>query len=410
VQRPREFLRQKSLNALLGPSKGTLGKAALPAKSPFELKNGTVGEDGRAAKRQRMDAQAIWAVTRVTTPAKATKSKEKPLRARMTDARAKAAHTTQPARKAAPKIAGQMSLKVKEVIDITSENDDNTSSDIVLIDSSPLDPNAISSLQPRRTPAVPRSQRSDSPLPPNPTPEPRSPPVSTTNRITNIDANMPPGILDITDIDRGTGRCPSPRSGSRLKPIKLTKSKPRNMLLCEKDNPKFLKTKAIPRARTKEQMVPSHDLMDQQLLPIRELPTRATEQATVRPAFVAESRETGVCCRIQSGNDTATSFPVDDFRGSSMVNEELLAPAFEGLSAAKHALEKRQSTSETVGARNKVGGTAQASVVLSEQLETKRTDQEKGPWTVEALDFFDWRPPDWDARVKQNASELEGRA
>src|SRR5579871_6105484 len=72
VQRPREILKHKSLNALLGPPKGTLGKAALPAKSPFELNNEAAREDGRTAKRQRRDVQATWTVTRVTAPMKAT--------------------------------------------------------------------------------------------------------------------------------------------------------------------------------------------------------------------------------------------------------------------------------------------------------------------------------------------------
>src|SRR5215469_1608579 len=182
-----------------------------------------------------------------------------------------------------------MSLKVTEVIDITSENDDNTPSDIALPDTPPLGPSAIQALQPRRTTAVPRSRRRDSSSGPDPVPEPTSPPVSTTNKIINVDADTPPGTVDITNIDRPTGRRPSPQSNSRLKPIKLTKSKPRNMLLCEKNNPKILKTKPTPRARTKKQMVPLHDLMSQQLLPVQELPTRATEQAMARPAVATKS-------------------------------------------------------------------------------------------------------------------------
>jgi hypothetical protein len=481
VQRPREILRHKSLNALLGPPKGTLGKAALPANSPFELNNGIAGEEGRAAKRQRIDAQATWTVTRVTTPMRATMGKETPLRARRADARTKRASTTKPPKKTAPRIAGQMSLTVKEVIDITSENDDNSPSDITLQDT----------LQPKRTPAVPRSRRRNSPPPTDLSPEPMSPPVSTRNKIINVDADTPPGTVDITDVNRRTDRRPSPQSNPRLKPIKLAKSNPRNMLLCEKNNPKFLKTKSTssndprpldgvdngqqvvkpserakqrqtsgherhdkstrisksgrqqirpvvestrdnetsslafstistekptanftPGARTEERMEPLNDLMDQQLPPVRELPKRATGRATVRVAIATKSSETRVFCRIQSDNDTAVSFPTESFSRQPAVNEELPTPALEGLPADQHTVKKpmRQNAGGTDGWRKKAGSTVQTSAALSEQPEANRKDQEKGPWTIEALDFFDWRPPDWDARVKQKALELESRA
>ncbi|KAK5108768.1 hypothetical protein LTR62_007828 [Meristemomyces frigidus] len=53
-------LKHRSLNALLGTSKGQLGKAALPAKSPFELQHrGVENEDwesGRAFKRHKAES------------------------------------------------------------------------------------------------------------------------------------------------------------------------------------------------------------------------------------------------------------------------------------------------------------------------------------------------------------------
>ena len=69
-------LRPRTLNSLLGTPKGQLGRAALPAKSPFELRN--VREVGneveeRAAKRQRVShpiARKILSspVSRLQTP------------------------------------------------------------------------------------------------------------------------------------------------------------------------------------------------------------------------------------------------------------------------------------------------------------------------------------------------------
>jgi hypothetical protein len=407
VQRPREVLRHKSLNALLGGPKGALGKAVLPTKSPFELKNGTAGEDGSAAKRQRRDTQGPWTVTRVTAPAKATKNKETPLRARMTGARTKGASSTRPARKAAPKITGQMSLKVKEVIDITSENDDNTPSDVALPDTPSLCPSVIPALQPRRTPALPRSWRRGSPSPSCPGLEPMSPPVSTTNKIINVDADTPPGTLDITDVDQGTGRHPPPQSNSRLKPIQLAKSKPRNMLLCETNNPKILKTKSTLTTDPR----PPYGVDNGPQVEKRSGRAKQRQNSEKEPHDKSTATSKPGRHQIRSvvesiRHDETPSVAFSPMASGKMRTEKSTANT---TSRARTKEQMRQSENEIDGARKKAGSTAQTSIVLSEQLEAKRKDQEKGPWTVEALDFFDWRPPDWDARVKQMPLELESR-
>lgn len=162
-----------------------------------------------------------------------------------------------------------------------------------------------------------------------------------------------------------------------------------------------------PGARTEEQTLPPNDLIDQQLPSVRELPRKVTEQASVRLAIATTSIDAHVFYRIQSETDLTASFPTDAFSGLTAANEELPAPALEGLPAEKHTAEKlmRRSASGTDGPRKSAGNTAPASAVLSE-----RKDQEKGPWTIEALDFYDWRPPDWGTRAKQKALELEGGA
>ncbi|KAK4896997.1 hypothetical protein LTR27_005244 [Elasticomyces elasticus] len=78
ASRPVTQLKHRSLNALLGTPKGPIGKAALPAKSPFELRHEDVEnhgwEEGRPAKRPRMQeptakhiarppVQPLWART-----------------------------------------------------------------------------------------------------------------------------------------------------------------------------------------------------------------------------------------------------------------------------------------------------------------------------------------------------------
>jgi len=407
LQRPGEGSRHKSLNALLGTPKGALGKAVLPVKSPFELNNEKAGEDGRATKRQRKDSQAIWTVTRVTAPTKATKSKETPLRTRMAGEPAKRASTTQLARKAAPRIVGQMSLKVKEVIDITSENEDNTPLDIALPGTPPLCPSAIPALQPRRTLPVRRSPRRDSPSPSSPGLEPMSPPVSTTNKVINVDADTPPGTLDITDIDQGTSGRPHIPSNSRLKPIRLAKSKLRNMLLCEKNNPKIVKEKPIlttnpqpPYGVDNRRQVEKHSERVKQRQNSEKEPLEKST-ATSKPEshqiqLVVESIQYDEVPSLALSTMASGKLPTE----KSTVNTTPRARTKEQM---------RQSESETDGARKIAGSTAQTFMALSQQPEAKQKDQEKGPWTIEALDFFDWRPPDWDARAKQKALKLESR-
>lgn len=66
-------LRPKSLNALLGPPKGPLGRASVPSKSPcqFRLENEVVfAEKERSVKRQRVESQSEKAVLPVKLPKK----------------------------------------------------------------------------------------------------------------------------------------------------------------------------------------------------------------------------------------------------------------------------------------------------------------------------------------------------
>ncbi|TKA73031.1 hypothetical protein B0A55_07052 [Friedmanniomyces simplex] len=97
-------LKHRSLNALLGTSKGPIGKAALPAKSPFETRHNDVEnerwEEGRPPKRQRTEA----------APAKkVTKPGVQPLWARTVDAAIK--------KTKAPRPRARQSLEPEEVID-----------------------------------------------------------------------------------------------------------------------------------------------------------------------------------------------------------------------------------------------------------------------------------------------------
>lgn len=111
-------LKHRSLNALLGTPKGRIGKANIPSKSPFEMRQAEENEEwesGRPPKRSKADP---WNVTRTTTTPRPELRKEIPLWKRTSEARAKAAK-----RDSLPQ--GQQRLGTKEVIDLSDDGDDS---------------------------------------------------------------------------------------------------------------------------------------------------------------------------------------------------------------------------------------------------------------------------------------------
>ncbi|GAB1734355.1 hypothetical protein NU195Hw_g9185t1 [Hortaea werneckii] len=117
-------LKHRSLNALLGTPKGPIGKATIPAKSPFELRHRDVNdveneqwEAGRPPKRQRIEKQK-------SPPAPL--GKENPLWARTNDARQKS----------------KQSVQAQDVIDLREDEPDpflpGFSSDALVPPSSPV--------------------------------------------------------------------------------------------------------------------------------------------------------------------------------------------------------------------------------------------------------------------------------
>lgn len=446
VPLPRDYLRHKSLNSLLGTPKSALGKAALPTKSPYEVRNGTATEDGQAAKRQRTD-EPRWNITRTTTPVKSSKSNESSPLVVRSDAR-NSPSARQPTMKAAPLATGQKRLGVKEVIDITSDKDENIASDITLPDTPPILPTATPALKPKRIPTIPRLLRERTP-PVTTVIESRSPAVSTENRITNVEANVAPLNKDAEEEFQDIEKILPPKKNSQLKPLKLVKQKPRNKLLCVKTQPhcnvedKLAGAKGsdviedehpAPKEQAKkknttnvnwksatksksrrdaEQPVVQHErspssspafstmpqgktivsktmkprgmrrkehdekamvrgTMDQRILPVRESPTKVSDTRAFH--------------RVRSENDAIVSLPLDNLSSLPVEDE---CPA---ANVGKKPM--RRSLSENDGTRKHQKAKAKAA-----DGETRKK-LEKGPWTAEALDFFDWRPPDWEERQR----------
>ncbi|KAK5699093.1 hypothetical protein LTR97_006742 [Elasticomyces elasticus] len=152
ASRPVTQLKHRSLNALLGTPKGPIGKAALPAKSPFELRHENVEnhgwEEGRPPKRPRVEPAAEHIARPLVQP----------LWARTTDAAKQKARAPPPAvQRAAPELQGFVDL-----VDDEPEPDrflPGFSSDALVPPSSP--PRDVPAMKPVAPPAP--AARSSSP-------------------------------------------------------------------------------------------------------------------------------------------------------------------------------------------------------------------------------------------------------
>jgi hypothetical protein len=233
---PSGFQKHRSLNALLGTPKGVLGRSKLPIKSPYEMRNTNnenEWEDGQGVKRRKVDQP--WAVTRVT--------KEMPLWARTSDARKKISQKS----KSDTPIAGQRGLMNKEVVDITSDNEGDPNSDVTPPITPAKEPvtRAVPKIRPvAKTPAPWVSKPSITPR----WEAPSSPPVSARNHLKSVD---PGTTVQMTRSSRTEttvkdnslpdteehSEAPRPKSAPRVKPLRLIKSQPRPMLLCQNSTP-----------------------------------------------------------------------------------------------------------------------------------------------------------------------------
>jgi len=216
-----EFRKHRSLNALLGTPKGAYGRSALPTKSPYEVRNtGNENEWEDSPNIKRRKVEQTWPITPIT--------KEVPLWARTSDAR----NSSTPKNKSKTPSTKQRSLMVKEIVDITSDTEGAPTSDVTLpstLPKAPVSRAAImgKSISKTLVPHLPKLK-----IPPQ-REAPSSPPVSATNHMkntdieANVDTRKPPEIRPIL---APTKTKPTIKS----KPLRIAKSQPRSMLLCQK--------------------------------------------------------------------------------------------------------------------------------------------------------------------------------
>jgi hypothetical protein len=152
-------LKHRSLNALLGTPKGRIGKAAVPTKSPFEMRQAEENEEWESGRPSKRSKPEPWNVTRTTTAPSPAARRETPLWKRTSEARAKATRQT-------PLPRGQQKLGTKEVIDLSDDGEDSPSRFLPGFSSDAIGP-ASSPVReiPRPAPAARKQQvRSSSPV------------------------------------------------------------------------------------------------------------------------------------------------------------------------------------------------------------------------------------------------------
>jgi hypothetical protein len=234
-------LRHKSLNTLLGTPKGPVGKAA-PMESPYEVRkekekeNGLAGE--RAPKRQKvMQRPTGW---RASSPVQEDESppvKTTVLRAGTADARSGRTPQAMP--------------RPDQVITISSESDHLPviTSDVTLPSTpakavksvsalsvtsvSLVSPSVLPEPQSVQTPKLPRakirlpkSKPIETPKRPPPT---SSPPVSASNRLTNVDFAVQP----VQEPQKGPSPPPSLPLNPKAKSLRLSTGVRRGTLMCQ---------------------------------------------------------------------------------------------------------------------------------------------------------------------------------
>ncbi|KAK3046793.1 hypothetical protein LTS18_013284, partial [Coniosporium uncinatum] len=219
-------LRHKSLNALLGTPRGQRGKAAVSTKSPYEMRHeGTDNEweDGRGSKRRKVaDPPPTWTVVKESDFPKSKTTRATPLWVRTADTSYR--RMPQNTRPQKPINNGRGTLNVTELINVASDTE-NISSDITL-PSTP--PGITSTMQALHIPAPDKSTKTvaasrlhDAPRTPvaKTRLQARSPPVSTTNKITSVAASDA-----VTDQNSGVDAQP-PIARDQLPPPRISKTK-----------------------------------------------------------------------------------------------------------------------------------------------------------------------------------------
>ncbi len=232
LSRPTPQLRHKSLNTLLGTPKGPIGKS-VQMQSPFEARKEKENEfvEERPAKRQKTTLQPASRKPSTVVEEQVPMPKKNPL---------------PPARISAPKNMPKPARFIPPAAEIVilEPDSDHTipnGSDVTLPDTPPRAPQSIAETTVRpvaqkKTAQTPRLPRGKIPLPgkkviemPKQPAPGSSPPVSVSNRLSNIDF----AVQSPNQRQKEPSPIPSAPQNRKVKSLRLPTGKKRGKLLCQ---------------------------------------------------------------------------------------------------------------------------------------------------------------------------------
>jgi hypothetical protein len=242
VVRANPQLKHKSLNTLLGTPKGPVGKA-VPLKSPYQVRMEKEQEnefpEERAPKRQKtIQRPTVWRASSPVNEDEPSPAKPMPLWARTADA--KSAPTPQPAVRRSAKVI-TISSESDHISDITLSS--TPARAVKSVPATPIitlpdirssvfeEPVTIPIETPRPPPArirLPKRKSVETSNRPAPT---SSPPVSASNRLTNVDFAVQ--TVQKPQKKQSPPPPPSPPRNTKAKSLRLSVGVKRGTLLCQ---------------------------------------------------------------------------------------------------------------------------------------------------------------------------------
>ncbi|TKA61155.1 hypothetical protein B0A49_12818 [Cryomyces minteri] len=376
-------LRHKSLNALLGTPKGRVGTAVLSTKSPFELNHAGPENDweqGRSAKRQKTaDTGAAWNITETL------ETSEGPPRAgtRVTEPNGRATVVLPSAkRRSLPK------QTVKESVTLPSETDD-IPSDITAIESSA-----------NGSPAFERPERAEPILLVSSSPPPmRS--VSFRKQKPTTDGPVSEALkndLDKTassvlrDPSRMTNKVAKSADGAAVSPRTANAASRRDI------EARAITVKPCPPRRMSPPTVPASPPRTTSVATgPSPRPFRRVVSENDRPPPAADDYDTST---IDDRLSLTISGPIS-FAGKPLPRPKTAARPATAIGAASASTRQPARLKRPFQRSQSLVTPALESIGRAEPAKEK--DPDLGPWSREAFDLFDWRPPDRDREGRKIA-------
>jgi len=423
--------RHRSLASMLGNRSVSQGKARLPP-SPFTLRqqdDSNANDCEPPSKRLKTAATShaqAWAITATT---KTALQSPRPKEMRSNPAKAKPSSSKRVA--AAKPVKGQQKLQIRTIVDLTSDSpppEDHVANSLgyrsVIKDTAaiPNTPNAAS----RRAVTAAKSTRRLTSSPPvrainliahtsrnsieedmdseeprrTAVPAPQSPKIK---RINNIMSNQQVASSRLESLAGRAGirqdamaqiKLPRKKQKSRLLVAGNSAISGTSMFLLSQDNTILtsrLGQSAIQQSPAGQDHQSGH-ASDENL----SSPLRTSHIPSTRPQFRrinSESAASSSAASLRGGEMVRPAFaPFREESGNDAAWSELRSrkgrtPLYRSLTLATEAQGQR--------------GASPVETEVPEQVE------DIGPWSREARDLFDWRPPDWEARIVQREPSAE---